>query len=130
MDNKMNYNIYNLMLNYTTNPIFQKLSAINLFPNPYMKYKIIPCLDEKKALDVTSVNDQKRGLKKNNLIIWEYHGGPNQMFYVKADVDGQCVIVNNAKGFAVKVPDSLPNEDTPMVVGPMQGAPNEKWLLK
>lgn len=61
-------------------------------------------MDEKKALDVTSVNDSKKGFKKNNMIIWDYHGGPNQMFYVKEERDGKCYLINIAKGFAVKIP--------------------------
>jgi hypothetical protein len=82
LGNNMNKNIMNKM-NYELNPIFSQLARICTFPSPFVKYKIIPYLDEKKALDVTSVNDSKRGLKKNSLIIWSYHGGPNQIFYIK-----------------------------------------------
>jgi hypothetical protein len=39
-------------------------------------------VDEKKALDITSKDDLSEGLVKGNLIIWDYHGGPNQQFYL------------------------------------------------
>jgi hypothetical protein len=34
------------------------------------------------ALDVTSRDDLESGLVRGNLIIWDYHGGPNQQFYI------------------------------------------------
>lgn len=34
------------------------------------------------ALDVTSKDDLMKGLVRGNLIIWDYHGGPNQQFYI------------------------------------------------
>jgi hypothetical protein len=60
----------------------QQLHVKEGFPSPFIKYKIIPLKDEKKALDVVSVNDRSRGLYKNNMTIWDYHGGPNQLFYI------------------------------------------------
>jgi hypothetical protein len=94
---------------------------------PFVKYKIIPALDEKKALDVTSVNDEKKGFKKNNLIIWDYHGGPNQHFFINKGNDGKCFIINIARGFAVKVPNTVPTGDKKevnIVAGPKLNAPN------
>lgn len=34
------------------------------------------------ALDVTSKDNLEKGLVRGNLIIWDYHGGPNQQFYI------------------------------------------------
>ncbi len=34
------------------------------------------------ALDVTSKDNLDKGLVRGNLIIWDYHGGPNQQFYI------------------------------------------------
>lgn len=53
------------------------------FPSPFIRYKIIPYMDEKMVLDVTGSNDRINGYKKNNMIIYNYHGGPNQLFYIK-----------------------------------------------
>ena len=68
-------------------------------------------MDEKKALDVTTTNDEKKKLKKNNLIIWDYHGGPNQQFYIKLYDKSKSneklyYIINVSKGWTVEVPDS------------------------
>ncbi len=34
------------------------------------------------ALDVTAKDNLDKGLVRGNLIIWDYHGGPNQQFYI------------------------------------------------
>lgn len=34
------------------------------------------------SLDVTTIDDGDE-LIKGNIIIWDYHGGPNQQFYFK-----------------------------------------------
>lgn len=62
-------------------------------------------MGERMALDVTSVNHDAKKLKKNNLIIWDYHGGPNQLFFIKKRRDGKYYIINSAKGFTMEVPD-------------------------
>ena len=71
------------MGSFHMNSVFNKAPVKYTFPSPFIKYKIIPLLDEKKALDVTTINDSDKKLKKNNLIIWDFHGGPNQLFYIK-----------------------------------------------
>jgi hypothetical protein len=85
-------------------------------------------LDEKKALDVTSVTDEKRKLKKNNLIVWTYHGGPNQNYYIKEEGKDTYLIISNAKGFTVKIPENA-TENSSMEVGPILGEAKEKWVL-
>lgn len=75
--NNTNTNSFNM------NSIFNKPPVKYTFPSPFIKYKLIPVLDEKKALDVCTTNNSDKNLKKNNLIIWDYHGGPNQQFYIK-----------------------------------------------
>lgn len=42
----------------------------------------MPAEEDKMALDVTTIDDGK-DLIKGNMIVWEYHGGPNQQFYFK-----------------------------------------------
>lgn len=56
------------------------------FPDPYIKYKIMPAEEEKMSLDVTTI-DNGKDLVKGDVIIWEYHGGPNQQFYFKRHGD-------------------------------------------
>ena len=72
-----------------------------LFPNPCIKYKILPCVDTSKALDVTSISDPKKKLRKGTMIIWEYHGGPNQQFYILAGKNGKVRIINAASGYSI-----------------------------
>ena len=71
------------------------------FPDPQVKYKIMPAEEDKKSLDVTTVDDPKKELKKNNIIIWEYHGGPNQQFYIKETSPNKYAIINVATGFTL-----------------------------
>ena len=71
------------MQSFHMNSVFNKPPVKYKFPSPFIKYKIIPVLDEKKSLDVTTINDSDKKLKKNNLIVWDFHGGPNQLFYIK-----------------------------------------------
>ena len=81
-------------LSFIMNPIFNKQPPKYEFPSPFMRYKIIPYMDQKMALDVTSVNNDSKKLKKNNMIIWDYHGGPNQLFYLKKKNNGKFYIIN------------------------------------
>ena len=59
------------------------------------------------ALDVTTIDDGK-DLIKGNMIIWEYHGGPNQQFYFKRvqNERNKFEIINVATGFSIEVPNS------------------------
>lgn len=75
------------------------------FPSPFIRYKIIPYLDEKMVLDVTSANDRINGYKKNNMIIYDYHGGPNQLFYIKEVSPEVYYLINLARGYAVRTPN-------------------------
>ena len=123
------------VLSFHLNPIFTQPIREHTFPSPFIKYKIIPYLDEKKALDVTTTNDEKRKLKKNNLIIWDYHGGPNQQFYIKSYDKGSSneklyYIINVSKGWTVEVPDSNKKEGTKILANPRNDTPNELWKLQ
>ena len=93
-------------LSYILNPVFTKPAPKFEFPSPFMRYKVIPYLDDKMALDVASITHESKKLKKNNLIIWTYHGGPNQLFFFKKTKDGRFYIINSSKGFTVEVPES------------------------
>lgn len=99
------------------------------FPSPFIKYKIIPWWEEKKGLDVCSTDNPKKKLKKNNLIIWDYHGGPNQLWHFVEKGQGQFIIVNISRGFVVKLSDSV-DKDAPLVANPYLGNPNELWTLQ
>lgn len=35
--------------------------------------------------------------------MWDYHGGPNQLFYLLPTSAGSCYMINIAKGFAAQV---------------------------
>jgi hypothetical protein len=52
-----------------------------VFPDPFIRYKIIPADQYKMALDVTTSDSEH--LERGKIIIWDYHGGPNQNFYFK-----------------------------------------------
>lgn len=80
------------------------------FPDPDIKYKILSVMDTKKSLDVTSVTDPDKDLRKGDAIIWEYHGGPNQNFYLKPMGDKKFKLINAATGFPLKVQDSSPTD--------------------
>ena len=60
-------------------------------------------MNTKQALDVTSVTDPDKDLRKGDAIIWEYHGGPNQNFYLKPLSNNKIKIINAATGFPLKV---------------------------
>lgn len=70
-------------INYVLNSIFNTKIEMPKFPNPIVKYKIIPYMDERKTLESASKNDFINGYKKNNLMINNYYGGPHQLFYIK-----------------------------------------------
>ena len=63
---------------------------------------MIPGVDEKMALDVTAKDSLEKGLAKGNLIIWDYHGGPNQQFYIhRFSNSNEFLLINAATGFVV-----------------------------
>ncbi len=109
---------------------------VSVFPDPYIKYKIIPAEQEKMALDVTTIENDK--LTKGNLIIWDYHGGPNQHFYFKRAFQGLdfFYIINASTGFVVEVPNGE-THDSPLQMMPIDpnynpkfGRSNQIWELK
>ena len=63
-------------------------------------------MNTKQALDITSVTDSGKDLRKGDVIIWEYHGGPNQTFYLKPLGNNKMKIISAATGFPVKIKDS------------------------
>ena len=75
-----------------------------IFPNPAVKYKILSLMDRTMALDVTSVTNEGKDLEKGNLILWEYHGGPNQQYYIVPATGNKVRIYNAASGYPIKVP--------------------------
>ena len=48
-----------------------------------MTYKIAPAEEDKLALDVKTKDGEDAEDEKGNLILYDYHGGPNQNFYLK-----------------------------------------------
>lgn len=58
------------------------------------------------CLDATSNHDPGKKLHKGNMILWEYHGGPNQQYFIKSS--GKfCRIYNASTGFALRVPNKV-----------------------
>lgn len=52
------------------------------------------------AIDVTTTDTED--LTKGNIIIWDYHGGPNQHFYLKkARGINEYYIINASTGFVL-----------------------------
>ena len=100
-----------------------------LFPNPSTKYKILSAVDTSKALDVTSVSDEKKKLKKGQLIIWEYHGGPNQQFYILPCQGKKVRLINAANGYSVEIPNSSTQDGSPTHVNPNNNTQNEEFEL-
>ena len=94
--------------------IFANCIAPPKFPSPIIKYKIIPYLAERKVLESTSTNDFINGLKKNNMVVNNYHGGPNQLFYIKEAGPSTYYLVNVAKGFVVRLPNHSSKSDAPV----------------
>lgn len=48
-----------------------------------------------------------RHIKRNQLIIWNYHGGPNQQFYFTKRNNHQYYIINVSKGFTIEIPNHV-----------------------
>lgn len=75
-------------------------------------------MDEKKVLDVTSTNDWINGYKKNDLIIYDYHGGPNQLFYIKEAYPEVYYLMNLARGYVIRLPNPDAKSDAPTYANP------------
>lgn len=58
------------------------------------------------ALDVTTIDDREQHLSQGNIIVWDYHGGPNQQFYIKKQKEGLYKILNVATNFTLAVPNN------------------------
>lgn len=81
------------------------------------------------ALDVTTV-DKDEKLVKGNVIIWDYHGGPNQAFYFKKVNDNnQYYIISVSTGFSMQVPGGSMDNNVQVIMSPRFGYPNEIWTL-
>lgn len=100
-----------------------------LFPNPATKYKILSCLDTSKAMDVTSLTDEGKKLKKGQIIIWEYHGGPNQQFYIMPCGNKKVRIINAASGYSLQIPNNSTKDGSYTHVNPNNNTPNEEFEL-
>lgn len=61
----------------------------------------MPTSKLKMTLDVTTI-DQDDKYVKGNVIIYDYHGGPNQSFYFKRiNNNNQYYIISVSTGFAL-----------------------------
>lgn len=100
-----------------------------LFPNPCIKYKILSCNDTSMALDVTSVTDEKKKLRKGTMIIWTYHGGPNQQFYLLPVGNKKVRIINAASGYSLEVPNNSSQDGAHLSVNPNNETQNEVFEL-
>jgi hypothetical protein len=88
------------------------------------------------ALDVTTIYNEK--LTKGNLIIWDYHGGPNQHFYFRRVFPNlnYFYIINASTGFVIEVPYSE-TQDIPLEMMPIDpnfnpnlGRSSQIWEIK
>lgn len=102
------------------------------------------------ALDVTSKDNLEKGLVRGNLIIWDYHGGPNQQFYIHRLPKNQqsfnyqntgvendeFILINASTGFVVSalnltVKSAKKQNPSQLCVFPkMKDNRNQRWRLK
>lgn len=78
----------------------------------------MPASEERMCLDVTTINQNKHNLIKGNLIIWDYHGGPNQHFYFKKVGEDLYILINSATGHVIEVADCSRLNNEKLVVSP------------
>lgn len=57
------------------------------------------------------------------MIIWDYHGGPNQLFYFKK-TGSKYYIINVAKAFTVEPPESTTEDGIQLIANPRNDKPN------
>lgn len=88
------------------------------FPDPHVAYKIMPAEKDTMALDVTTLDIPEKDLKKGNIIIWDYHGGPNQHFYFKRIEKNRYFILNSSTGFVLEIPNETMDNDIQVHVNP------------
>jgi len=100
-----------------------------LFPNPCIKYKILTLVDTSMALDVASITDEKKKLRKGTMIIWTYHGGPNQQFYILPCGGKKVRIINAASGYSLEVPNNSSQDGAHLSVNPNNNSQNEEFEL-
>lgn len=75
------------------------------------------------ALDVTTTDT--KDLIKGNIILWDYHGGPNQHFFLKkAKNPDLYYIINASTGFVLEVPDGSRADDVQLIMSPKTGKEN------
>ena len=72
-----------------------------MFPDPCVRYKIVPAVQDRLALNV-AIRNQKN-IRKGNIILWEYKGAPNQLFYFKKVDASKFNIINAATLFALTI---------------------------
>ena len=57
-------------------------------------------------------------------MLWEFHGGPNQLFYFKKISGNKYYIINVATGFTIEVPENS-MDDVQIHTSPREDDPNE-----
>jgi len=68
--------------------------------------------------------------QKNKLILYQFHGGANQLWKFVPDNQGNYSIINLASGGALEIPNHTTNQaGTQCLVGPQAGSINEKWKI-
>lgn len=85
------------------------------------------------TMDVATQNQESNKLTRGNVIIWDYHGGPNQLFYIRQSLKkGAYYLVSLSTGFLVS---ALNQKDTyrksiePISVNPPNNNDNQLWKL-
>ena len=94
------------------------------FPDPHVGYKIMPAEEDKLVLDVTTtdMDDHEKGA----MIVWDYHGGPNQLFFLKRVENNKFHIINVATGFGLDVPDNS-HGDVQLCMNPLSSSASQVW---
>lgn len=59
------------------------------------------------------------------MIIWDYHGGPNQLFYINSQGNGHVKIINVARAFTIK----SCNDQKSVFAEPKRSGQGSHWVL-
>jgi hypothetical protein len=69
-------------------------------------------------------------MNKNGLILWQFHGGPNQLWKFVPDNLGNYSIVNVGNGGTLEIPDhSNAQQGTKLHINQPNNTINEKWRV-
>jgi len=94
-------------------------------PLPNQTYKIVSAQNPYFSLDCSG-----DPMQQNRLILWQFHGGSNQLWRFIPDNQGNYSIVNVKNGGTLEIPDySNASQGTSLLVSQPNNTINEKWKV-